>query len=193
MYNPALTQVGGTSRRSTLLGMARKHGYLAVAGIFALVLSACASPMTQDANNLKSALAGDPVVVTQQGDNSIVLTSSADYLYPSGGWELRPGAPVLSKMVPTFAKLQNTNITVTGYTDNTPVGPQLRRMGIANNQDLSLKRAQTAVDFFKSQGVKPNLLSAQGMGEANPVAPNDTPEGRAKNRRIEIALSGSGS
>lgn len=139
-----------------------------------------------------SAVAGDPVEVTQQGDNSIKLTSSADYLYPSGGWELRPGAPVLSKMVPTFSKLQQTNILLTGYTDNTPVGPQLRRMGISNNQDLSLRRAQTAVDFFKSQGVNPNRLSAQGMGDANPVAPNDTPEGRAKNRRIEIALTGSG-
>ncbi|MBV8456537.1 MAG: OmpA family protein, partial [Acetobacteraceae bacterium] len=125
--------------------------------------------------------------------NAITLTSSADYLYPSGGWELRPGAPVLSKMVPTFSRLQQTNILVTGYTDNTPVGPQLRRMRISNNQDLSLRRAQTAVDFFKSQGVNPNLLSAQGMGDANPVAPNDTPEGRVKNRRIEIALTGSGS
>ncbi|MBV8523923.1 MAG: OmpA family protein [Acetobacteraceae bacterium] len=193
MANSALTQACGIVRRSTRFCMSRKQGHLAVAGIFALALSACASPMTQDANSLKSALAGDPVEVTQQGNNSITLTSSADYLYPSGGWKLRPDAPVLSKMVPTLSKLQNTNITVTGYTDNTPVGPQLQRMGIANNQDLSLKRAQTAVDFFKSQGVNPSLLSARGMGDANPVAPNDTPEGRAKNRRIEIALAGSGS
>jgi flagellar motor protein MotB len=171
MANPAYTKVGGIGRRSALFCISRKEWHLAVAGIFALALSACASPMIKGANSLKSALAGEPVVVTQQGDNSIILTSSADYLYPSGGWELLPGAPVLIKMVPTFAKLQNTNITVTDYTDNTPVGPQLRRMGIASNQELSLKRAQTAVDFFKSHGVKPSLLSAQGMGEANPGCP----------------------
>ncbi|MBV8093639.1 MAG: hypothetical protein JO110_10460, partial [Acetobacteraceae bacterium] len=90
MANPAPTQAGGIGRRSALFGMAREHGHLAVAGIFALALSACASPMTQNADSLKSALAGVPVEVTQQGNNAITLTSSADYLYPSGGWELRP-------------------------------------------------------------------------------------------------------
>ena len=120
---------------------------------------------------------------------TITLSSSADYLYPSGGFQLRPGAPVLSKMVPIFRSFQHTTITV-GYTDNTPVGPQLKRMGISDNTELSLKRASEAVAFFQSQGVNPNLLNAKGFGEANPVASNDTPEGRAKNRRIEIVLNG---
>jgi outer membrane protein OmpA-like peptidoglycan-associated protein len=48
------------------------------------------------------------------------------------------------------------------------------------------------VAYFQSQGVNPNLLSAKGFGEANPVAPNDTPEGRARNRRIAIVLNGDG-
>jgi chemotaxis protein MotB len=126
-------------------------------------------------------------------DGSIKLTSSADYMYPSGGWQLKPGAPILSKMVPTFSKLQRTQIVVTGYTDTTPVGPQLKAAGIANNVDLSSKRADAAVTFFRSQGVNPALISAQGFGDANPIAPNDTAEGRAKNRRIEIVLTGDGS
>jgi chemotaxis protein MotB len=65
-------------------------------------------------------------------------------------------------------------------------------MGISNNVELSLKRASEAVAYFQSQGVNPSLLSAKGFGEASPVAPNDTPEGRARNRRIEIVLNGDG-
>jgi chemotaxis protein MotB len=95
-------------------------------------------------------------------------------------------------MVPTLTKLQHTNIVVAGYTDNTPVGPQLQRMGISNNVDLSSKRAAAVVNYLASQGVNSNLLSAQGFSDTHPVASNDTPEGRAKNRRVEITLSGDG-
>jgi chemotaxis protein MotB len=168
-------------------------------GALALSLAGCANHLQTVDQQLTTALADEPVVITQEGSGgllnqkgTITLTSSADYLYPSGGYELRPGAPVLSKMVPIFRNFQHTTITVIGYTDNTPVGPQLQRMGISNNTDLSLKRASEAVAFFQSQGVNPNLLSAKGFGDANPVAPNDTPEGRARNRRIEIALNGDG-
>ena len=173
--------------------------------VLALSLTGCASSrrlQTLD-QQLTTALAGEPVVINMQETSSgitglfnqsgtITLTSSADYLYPSGGWQLRPGAPVLSKMVPIFRNFQHTTITVIGYTDNTPVGPQLQRMGINNNTDLSLKRASEVVAFFQSQGVNPSLLNAQGYGEADPVAPNDTPEGRARNRRVVIVLNGDG-
>jgi chemotaxis protein MotB len=163
------------------------------AATFALSLSACATMnLNTDAADLRTALAGEPVdVILQSG--SLKLTSTADYLYPSGGWELRPGAPLLSKMVPTFVKLQHTNIVVAGYTDNTPIGAQLKSMGVTDNVQLSQNRANAVVTFFQSQGVKPNLLSAQGFGDANPVASNDTPEGKAKNRRVEITLTGDGS
>jgi chemotaxis protein MotB len=171
-------------------------------GMLALSLAACANHLQTADDQLKTALAGEPVVITQQSSGglggmfgqggTITLTSSADYLYPPGGFQLRPGAPVLNKMVPTFRNFQHTTITVIGYTDNTPVGAGLQRMGISNNTDLSLKRASEAVAYFQSQGVNPNLLSAKGFGEADPVASNDTPEGRAKNRRIEIVLNGDG-
>jgi chemotaxis protein MotB len=175
--------------------MIRKAASILAAGTLALALAACASMMgnqlNKDADELRTALAGEPVAVTTQ-DSSVIIASSADYLYPSGGWQLRPGAPLLSKMVPTLTKLQHTNIVVAGYTDNTPVGPQLQRMGISNNVDLSSKRAAAVVNYLASQGVKSNLLSAQGFGDTHPVASNDTPEGRAKNRRVEITLSGDG-
>jgi chemotaxis protein MotB len=172
-------------------------------GVLALLLSGCANHLQTVDQQLATALAGEPVIINTQETSSgvsglfnpsgtITLTSSADYLYPSGDWHLRPGAPVLNKMVPIFRNFQHTTITVIGYTDNTPVGPQLQRMGISDNTELSLKRASEAVAFFQSQGVNPNLLNVKGFGEANPAASNDTPEGRAKNRRIEIVLNGDG-
>jgi chemotaxis protein MotB len=171
--------------------------------LIALMLAACANHLQTLDQQLTTALAGEPVVISTQETSSgisglfhqsgvITLTSSADYLYPSGGFQLRPGAPLLSKMVPIFRNFQHTTITVIGYTDNTPVGPQLQRMGISDNTDLSLKRASEVVAFFQSQGVNPSLLNARGFGEANPVASNDTAEGRARNRRVEILLNGDG-
>ena len=74
-----------------------------------------------------------------------------------GGWQLRPGAPVLSKMVPIPRQPQNTNITVT---DSTPIRPQSRQMGVTSNKELSYNRAAAAVDFLASQGVKRSPLSA---------------------------------
>ena len=106
--------------------------------------------------------------------------------------EIPSDLPVLNKMVPILSKLQNTKIVVRGYTDNTPVGPQLQKMGIANNLDLSNKRATSVVNYLASHGVNPNLLSAQGFGDANPVASNDTPDGQARNRRVDIVLTGDG-
>jgi chemotaxis protein MotB len=68
----------------------------------------------------------------------------------------------------------------------------LQRAGIADNLDLSSRRAASVVTFLTSKGVNPNILSAKGFGATHPVAPNDTPQGRAQNRRIEIVLEGSG-
>ena len=53
-----------------------------------------------------------------------------------------------------------------------------------------MRRAQTVMQYLISQGVNPNLLTAQGLGEADPVASNDTAAGRAQNRRVELTLPG---
>jgi chemotaxis protein MotB len=172
--------------------MIRRSALLFAAGAFALALTGCASMHRKDlANDLRNALVGSPVIVSQQ-DDSIILTSNADYMFPSGGWQIPADSPVLNRIVPILAKLQNTQIAVRGYTDNTPVGPQLQSMGIANNNDLSTRRAQSIVDYLASHGVNRSLMSAQGFGESNPVVSNDTPQGRARNRRVDIVLTGDG-
>jgi chemotaxis protein MotB len=146
----------------------------------------------QDADALKSALVGEPVQVTKL-DGSVVITSSADRMFPSGGWQIPADSPVLNKMLPTLTHLQQTKIVVGGYTDDTPVGPQLQAQGIANNIDLSSKRAGSVASYLTSHGVNHNLVSAQGFGAANPLASNTTPDGRARNRRVDITLVGDGS
>ena len=104
--------------------------------------------------------------------------------------------PAAAQTIPRWRRSwrhsQQTTIIVTGYTDNVPIGPELQQQGIGSNQELSLKRAQTVANFLISQGVKPNLVQTRGLGDADPVAPNDTPQGRAQNRRVELTLAGSG-
>ena len=97
--------------------------------------------------------------------------------------------PVLDKILPTLSKLQDTQIVVGGYTDNQPVGEGLKTKGVSNNLDLSAERAVSIANYLSSHGVKADLISAHGFGETNPVASNDTPEGRAKNRRVDITLT----
>jgi chemotaxis protein MotB len=88
--------------------------------------------------------------------------------------------------------LQNQRINVEGFTDNVPIGPELRNRFPAN-WELSTARATDVVRYLVAQGVNPNILSAQGFGDSRPVASNDTAQGRAKNRRVEIVIMAAGS
>ena len=98
----------------------------------------------------------------------------------------------IGKIVPILAPKKQSKIQVNGYTDNVPIGPELMRQGITSNQVLSQKRADNVMQFMISRGGNPSMVSAQGFGEADPVASNDTPQGRAQNRRVELTLAGSG-
>ena len=166
-----------------------------VATTLALSLTAFTSmagdELSQVAEQLKTALAGDPVEVTQKVV-LIRLTSSSDAMFPSGGWQVPSNVPLLDKMLPTLSKLQNTKIVVAGYTDNVPIGAELKAKGVSNNLDLSAERAVGIANYLASHGVKADLISAHAFGETDPVASNDTPEGQAKNRRVDILLTGDG-
>jgi chemotaxis protein MotB len=130
-------------------------------------------------------------ITKMQAENKWVM--AGDLLFPAGGYELGPaGEAALSQYVPQLRSLQNTKVVVYGFTDNVPIGPALQREGIVDNIDLSTRRAGNVVAYFRARGVNPNILAAKGFGETHPVAPNDTPQGRAQNRRIEIVLEGPG-
>ena len=74
---------------------------------------------------------------------------------------------------------EDATIQVTGYTDS--IGSE------KYNQELSMRRAQAAQEYLVSNGVDQKRIVLSGMGESNPIASNDTAEGRAQNRRVEVA------
>jgi chemotaxis protein MotB len=86
---------------------------------------------------------------------------------------------------------QQDKLIVNGYTDNAPVGSGLLRQGVTSNEILSQKRAEAVMQYMISQGVKPDMVTAKGWGDAQAVAPNTTPQERAENRRVEIKLAAS--
>ena len=160
-------------------------------------LTACVSQQSYNSldqaySQLQQAYQGDEVEIRQlQGELKITIKDKI--LFPEGGFKLNSKADqVLAKMAPTLSGFKNTKVVVRGYTDNVAIGSELRREGITTNLDLSSKRADNVVDYLVRKGVDQNLISAQGMGETNPVASNSTPDGRAQNRRIEVTLVGPG-
>jgi len=74
-----------------------------------------------------------------------------------------------------------------GHTDNVPLAKSLQAV-FPTNWELSVARATNVVRFLQEVGIPPERMMASGRSEYDPVAPNDTPEGRQKNRRIEIML-----
>jgi chemotaxis protein MotB len=125
--------------------------------------------------------------------NAIKVTVNSELLFPSGGWEMPAAAKTsIAKIAAILAPHQTMKINVNGYTDTTPIGPGLMREGITTNLILSQKRADNVMQYMISQGVNPGLVSAHGFGEADPVAPNDSPAGRAQNRRVELTVAGPG-
>ena len=144
-------------------------------------------------NQTMSSEIGAKQMHVERLQNAIKVTVNDQLLFPSGDWQMPATAQqTIAKMVPILAPMQQTKIMVNGYTDNVPIGPGLKRQGISSNLVLSQKRADNVMQFMIARGVNPALVSAQGLGDADPVASNDTPEGQAQNRRVELMLAGTG-
>src|SRR5947209_4449488 len=163
----------------------------------ALMLGACVSQSAYEKQGAElqqartQAAADQLQIAKMQEEQKWVV--AGDMLFPEGGYQLTAnGKQALSQYVPRMQALQNAKVVVYGYTDNLSVGPALQRAGIGNNIDLSSRRADNVVAYLQSQGVDPNILSAKGFGDTHAVASNDTRDGRAQNRRIEIVMEGSG-
>jgi len=171
-------------------------------GAVALLLSGCVSQQKYDAldqeyqqlqQSMGTEVGAQQMQITRL-QNAIKVTVNGELLFPSGGWQMPVQAQqTIAKMAAILAPQQTTKINVNGYTDNTPIGPGLMSQGVTSNLILSQRRANNVMQYMISQGVNPNLVSAQGFGDANPVASNATPEGRAQNRRVELTLASAGS
>ncbi len=178
-----------------------KRNRIAAAGaipLAALLLGACVSQSTYDAQTAELQQAQAQVQQLQQqlaaSKAEQDFVEAGDLLFPPGGFHLSPAGEneLASNIAPKLRNVQNAKIVVYGYTDNTPVGPGLKAQGVPDNLVLSTRRAAAVATFLIAQGVNQNITSAKGFGDTHPVAPNDTPADRAKNRRIVITVQGPG-
>jgi chemotaxis protein MotB len=109
-------------------------------------------------------------------------------LFDSGQAEVKQqGLVVLQRVVAVLKTLTDKTIRVEGHTDNVRIGGVLGKR-FPTNWELSAARAINVARYLQREGIDPTLLSAAAFGEYQPVADNETPEGRAKNRRIAIIL-----
>ena len=102
--------------------------------------------------------------------------------FESGQANLTPsGRTILDQMGAAMRKLQGRKVEIIGHTDNQGLK--------ASNQNLSQARAEAVKTYLQGKGIDPDMLSASGQGSDRPIASNDTPDGRARNRRIEFRIA----
>jgi chemotaxis protein MotB len=110
-----------------------------------------------------------------------------DVLFETGTTNLSAeGTELIKELVKEIIQ-QPYQIAVLGFSDNVPVGPNLKER-YASNWEVAGARATSVVRVMEEEGIPANQLVAISRGEAEPVASNDTPEGRAQNRRIDIRI-----
>ncbi|WP_370260994.1 type IVB secretion system protein IcmH/DotU [Limnobacter sp.] len=122
------------------------------------------------------------LTLRQKGNQSVIIFTG-DGLFDSGSATVKPSAQALIRRVSEVLVSHPGNLTITGYTDAQPI----RSLRFPSNWQLSAERARHVGELM---GVHlPNrAMSTEGAGAANPIAPNDTPAGRARNRRVEVTL-----
>lgn len=140
------------------------------------------------AENLKAALEETPntdeVAVERRGDE-VVLRFPSEIAFPSGQGDITQAfAEVVDSLAPIIAETEGS-IVVSGHTDNVPIsGGRFR-----SNWDLSAARAASVmVRILDTTSLDPSRVTIQGYADSRPLTGNDTPDGRAKNRRVEVSI-----
>ena len=132
---------------------------------------------------MNRATQGTGIQVARTQDNQLKVNVPSDFSFDSGSATIKPQMrPVLNQFAQGLSADQR--VTIIGHTDN--VG------GEALNNRLSLDRAANVREYLRMHGVDPSRIMINGRGEEEPVASNDSPTGRAENRRVEIFLSETG-
>ncbi len=130
--------------------------------------------------------AGHLKVTTRHG--RVVLQLKTDVLFDTGDAEVKAaGKQALGEVAAALKTVPGKRFQVAGHTDNFPITTETKKK-FPTNWELSAARAISVVKLLTQDGVDPSVLSAAGYSLYDPVAPNTSPDGQAKNRRIEIAL-----
>lgn len=163
--------VVGGSRKATIIG----------AGIGALIGAGVGNYMDREAEALRQRLRATGVSVTRSG-HQIILNMPGNVTFATDSADISSNFyAVLDSVAIVLNDYEKTYVDVVGHTDST---------GRADyNQQLSVRRAQSVADYLMSREVIPERLVVTGRGQTQPIASNETPEGRALNRRVEIVLT----
>ncbi len=155
-------------------------GALIGAGVGALAGGMAGSYMDKQEAQLRKQMAGTGVEVVRMGDN-LTLSMPGNVTFAFDSAKLNPEFdPVLDKLAQTLSEYNKTVIQIAGHTDSTG--------SHAYNMKLSLQRADSVKAFLEGRGVPAARLVTIGAGPDYPIASNDTEEGRAQNRRVEITI-----
>ena len=121
--------------------------------------------------------------ITQK--EGLIVTFSEKYMFDSGKADIYPEAKEVIKNIASLLVDEPNRISIEGHTDNTPINtPEF-----PSNWELSTKRATNVLKYLLEElKFEPKRLTAAGFGEWHPVAPNDTPENKAKNRRVDLIV-----
>ena len=132
----------------------------------------------------------DDVQVSMGEDNTIAILLGSGQLFNTGSSALTvAGKNVLDDLAETFSKVEDRRIIINGHSDNVPLGPKLAAI-FTDNYGLSLARALSTAEYFKTAGsIAADRMAVSGFGDTKPLDPEDTPEARRKNRRVEIQLA----
>ena len=127
-------------------------------------------------------------LTVEQRDGKVYVSMENKLLFSSGSWAVNSeGRKAVQQLGQVLAQNPDIAVLIEGHTDNVPYGGTGQ---LTDNWDLSTKRATSIVQILReNSGIDPSNLTAAGRGEFAPVASNQTAEGKAKNRRIEVILT----
>lgn len=154
-------------------------GAVVGAGVGALGTYIWSQNMERQKREMEQATQGTGIAVTQTQDNQLKLDIPSDISFAVGRSDIQSNfAPVLDRFAEGLRNNPNTDVRIIGHTDNTGSD--------AVNNPLSLDRAASTRNYLTGRGVDGLRISIEGMGERQPIATNDTAQGRSRNRRVEI-------
>ncbi|MDI1268828.1 MAG: OmpA family protein [Polaromonas sp.] len=138
--------------------------------------------MQQQKAAMEQATAGTGVAVSQTADNRLKLDIPSDISFATGRSDVSTTfAPILNQFATSLNQNPVTTVTIIGHTDSTGSD--------AINNPLSIDRANATRNYLVARGVAGNRVATDGRGSREPIADNNTNEGRAKNRRVEIYVA----